>query len=73
MTTVAPFKNQHLSYSRLSRFETCPLSYRLHYIEKKQAEPGALWIGADARARGHRRRRGNPAKRLSYLGMTIIR
>ena len=25
---------------RLSRFETCPLSYRLHYIEKKQAEPG---------------------------------
>ena len=40
MTAVAPFKNQHLSYSRLSRFETCPLSYRLHYIEKKQAEPG---------------------------------
>jgi putative RecB family exonuclease len=40
MTTVEPFKNQHLSYSRLSRFETCPLSYRLHYIEKQQAEPG---------------------------------
>ena len=40
MTNVAPFKNQHLSYSRLSRFETCPLSYRLHYIEKKQADPG---------------------------------
>lgn len=38
--TAAPFKNQHLSYSRLSRFETCPLSYRLHYIEKQQAEPG---------------------------------
>lgn len=35
-----PFRNQHLSYSRLSRFETCPLSYKLHYIEKKQAEPG---------------------------------
>jgi putative RecB family exonuclease len=40
MTTAAPFKHQHLSYSRLSRFETCPLSYRLHYIEKQQAEPG---------------------------------
>src|SRR5574339_504764 len=40
MTNVAPFKNQHLSYSRLSRFETCPLSYRLHYIDKQQAEPG---------------------------------
>lgn len=40
MTNAAPFKNQHLSYSRLSRFETCPLSYRLHYIEKQQAEPG---------------------------------
>ncbi len=38
--TAATFKNQHLSYSRLSRFETCPLSYRLHYIEKQQAEPG---------------------------------
>ncbi|MBC7174053.1 MAG: PD-(D/E)XK nuclease family protein, partial [Polyangiaceae bacterium] len=38
--TDAPFKNQHLSYSRLTRFEQCPLSYRLHYIEKKQADPG---------------------------------
>ena len=38
--TTEPFRNQHLSYSRLSRFETCPLSYRLHYIEKRQAEPG---------------------------------
>jgi len=34
------FKNQHLSYSRLSRFEQCPLSFKLHYIDKKQAEPG---------------------------------
>jgi RecB family exonuclease len=38
--TQEPFRNTHLSYSRLSRFEQCPLSYRLHYIEKKQAEPG---------------------------------
>jgi len=34
------FKNQHLSYSRLSRWEQCPRSYAFHYIEKKQAEPG---------------------------------
>lgn len=34
------FKNQHLSYSRLSRWEQCPRSYALHYIEKQQAEPG---------------------------------
>ena len=34
------FKNQHLSYSRLSRFEQCPLSFKLHYIDQKQAEPG---------------------------------
>ena len=40
------FKNKHLSYSRLSRFEQCPLSFKLHYIEKKQAEPGdALRFG----------------------------
>ena len=35
------FVNEHLSYSRLSRFESCPLSYRLHYIDKQVAEPGA--------------------------------
>lgn len=35
-----PFRNQHLSYSRLSRFEQCPLSYKLHYIDKQTAEPG---------------------------------
>ena len=34
------FKNQHLSYSRLSRFEQCPLSFKLHYIDKRQDEPG---------------------------------
>ena len=34
------FKNEHLSFSRLSRFETCPLSYKLHYIDKQQPEPG---------------------------------
>jgi len=34
------FKNPHLSFSRLSRWEQCPRSYALHYIEKKQAEPG---------------------------------
>ena len=34
------FKNAHLSYSRLSRFEQCPLSFKLHYIDKERAEPG---------------------------------
>jgi len=37
---MAEFTNAHLSYSRLSRFEQCPLSFKLHYIEKRQAEPG---------------------------------
>ncbi len=35
-----PFVNKHLSYSRLSRFEQCPLSFRFHYIDKLKAEPG---------------------------------
>ena len=40
------FKNKHLSYSRLSRFEQCPLSFKLHYIEKKRSEPNdALRFG----------------------------
>lgn len=38
--TAKNFVNKHLSYSRLSRFEQCPLSFRLHYIDKKTAEPG---------------------------------
>jgi len=33
-------RNAHLSYSRLSRFETCPMSYRMHYLDKLRAEPG---------------------------------
>jgi putative RecB family exonuclease len=31
------FKNDHLSYSRLSRFEQCPLSFKLHYIDQSKA------------------------------------
>ena len=34
------FANAHLSYSRLSRFEQCPLSFKLHYIDQVQSEPG---------------------------------
>jgi putative RecB family exonuclease len=33
------FKNDHLSYSRLSRFEQCPLSFKLHYIDQSKAAP----------------------------------
>ena len=28
------FRNEHLSFSRLQRFEQCPLSFKLHYIDK---------------------------------------
>lgn len=34
------FTNTHLSYSRLSRFEQCPLSFKFQYVEKRQGEPG---------------------------------
>ena len=27
------FTNTHLSYSRLARFEQCPLSFKLHYVD----------------------------------------
>lgn len=37
---MTAYKNDHLSYSRLSRFEQCPLSFKLHYIDGQQAEPG---------------------------------
>jgi RecB family exonuclease len=39
--TTPRFHNPHLSYSRLSRFEQCPLSFKLHYVDKQEAEPGA--------------------------------
>ena len=34
------FANTHLSFSRLQRFERCPLSFKLHYIDQRKAEPG---------------------------------
>ncbi len=37
---MTKYTNNHLSYSRLSRYEQCPLSFKLHYIDKQQAEPG---------------------------------
>ncbi|MGH7295668.1 MAG: RecB family exonuclease [Polyangiaceae bacterium] len=38
MTTT--FRNPHLSFSRLQRYEQCPLSFKLHYIDKLEAVPG---------------------------------
>lgn len=37
---MGTFTNTHLSYSRLSRFEQCPLSFKLQYIDKRASEPG---------------------------------
>jgi hypothetical protein len=37
--TLSTFKNKHLSYSRLERYLACPMAFRLHYIDKLQAEP----------------------------------
>ncbi|WP_338869344.1 PD-(D/E)XK nuclease family protein [Myxococcus stipitatus] len=37
---MSGLRNTHLSYSRLSRYESCPLSYQLHYLDKHSAEPG---------------------------------
>ncbi len=34
------FQNQHLSYSRLTRYEKCPLSFKLQYIDRLPSEPG---------------------------------
>jgi RecB family exonuclease len=34
------FRNEYLSFSRLSRYESCPLSFKLHYIDRFEAEPG---------------------------------
>lgn len=33
------FKNRYLSVSRLRRFESCPLAFKLHYIDKRDSEP----------------------------------
>jgi RecB family exonuclease len=37
---MSPFANAHLSYSRLSRFEQCPRSFKFQYIDKLPSEPG---------------------------------
>ena len=31
--------NIRLSYSKMDRYQTCPLSYKLHYIDKHRSEP----------------------------------
>jgi RecB family exonuclease len=33
-------RNEHWSFSRLSRFESCRLAYKLHYVDKLASEPG---------------------------------
>ena len=38
--TARPFVNKHLSFSRLSRFEVCPASFKFQYVDKLRAEPG---------------------------------
>jgi RecB family exonuclease len=38
MTTT--FTNAHLSFSRLQRFEQCPLSFKLHYVDRLPSAPG---------------------------------
>ncbi|MBN1773198.1 MAG: PD-(D/E)XK nuclease family protein [Deltaproteobacteria bacterium] len=41
------FANKHLSVSRLRRFESCPLSFKLHYVDQLKAEPNdALRFGS---------------------------
>lgn len=46
MKTTA-FKNTYLSVSRIKRFESCPLSFKLHYIDKLRSEPNdALRFGS---------------------------
>ena len=37
---MTSFVNEHLSFSRLSRFAQCPASFKLHYVDKHTAEPG---------------------------------
>jgi RecB family exonuclease len=34
------FTNTHLSYSRLSLFEQCPMAFKFRYIDKLRSEPG---------------------------------
>lgn len=36
---VAAPRNEHWSFSRLTRFESCPLSYKLHYLDRLPSEP----------------------------------
>ena len=34
------FTNRHLSFSRVQRYEQCPKSFKLHYVELAPSEPG---------------------------------
>ena len=38
------FKNRYLSVSRLRRFESCPLAFKLHYIDKRDSAPSHRFV-----------------------------
>ena len=42
------YKNKYVSYSRLSRFEQCPLSFKFQYIDKLKSTPGIPLIFGSA-------------------------
>jgi RecB family exonuclease len=45
MTVIAqPEVGDHISVSRIKRYAQCPRAYELHYIERKEAQPGAPLI-----------------------------
>ncbi len=37
---MSGFRNAHLSFSRLSRFESCPRSFAFQYVDKLPSDPG---------------------------------
>ena len=37
-TSPAPSPSR-LSYSKVNRFEQCPMSYKLHYLDKTKSDP----------------------------------
>ena len=37
ITIDAPFKNEHLSTSRIKQYEKCPLAFKLGYIDKRES------------------------------------
>ena len=68
-----PFTNWHLSFSRLQRYEQCPRSFKLHYVDGLSCEPSAELNFGKAMHRALERLVGEHARTIDPAVLSLER